>query len=135
MSSARIFLHFQDIAPKIRGPYLAMLYVSILWTLLAPVVSQQLARAQFDQYHAVSTQAFIDMVAHNGERHMSHSNTTSECALFCSVLGRPRCFAFALGPGICWVCGPGNGESDPVGAMTEGMVLAAYSGNCDSNML
>ena len=91
MPSARIFSHFQDIAPKMRGPYLAMLYVSVLWTLLEPVVCQQLARAQFDQYHAVSTQAFSDMVAHNDERHMSHSNTTSECALFCSVLGRPRC--------------------------------------------
>ena len=103
--------------------------IVILWSLLVPIASQRLM-TQFGQYYAVSTDAFTDKVAHNCEHHVFNSNRTSECALFCSVLGRPRCFVFALGPGTCWVCGPDYDELDPVGAIIEAMAFMAYSGRC-----
>ena len=138
MADIIIFLNFQVISPKIPEPKPTMLhiyhYIGTLWTLFASVVSEQLLTAQFGQYHAVSADAFTDKVAHNCEQHVSNSNRTSECALLCSVLGRPRCFAFAQGPGTCWVCGPYNDELDPTGATIEATASVSYSGKWKSNM-
>ena len=137
VASTMIFLYLQVIFTKIRDPSLTMLqicrfmYILSTCNLLVPVVSQRLITAKFDQYHTVSTGAFTDMVAHNCEHRESRTNIASDCALVCSALGRPRCFAFVLSPGSCWLCGPDYGELKPTGDMIEATASLVYSCECN----
>ena len=127
-------LYFQVIFPKIQDSHVAMLHIywgiASIWTLQFAVVCQRFITTQFNQYHTVSTEAFTEMVTHNCEHRVTHSNRTIQCTLLCSVMGRPRCLAFVLAPGSCWVCGPDYDELDPTGDMIEAKASLAYSGKC-----
>ena len=76
-----------------------------IWTFFLFLLSQRLLVAQIDQYYEVSQDAFFDMVTYKCGRRVTHSDTIMECVQFCSMPGRPRCFAMALDSGCCWVCG------------------------------
>ena len=78
-----------------------------IWTFFGLILSHRLITAQIDQYYMVSRGAFFNRVIFNCERHVTHSDMVIACAPFCYVPTRPRCYAFALGLGSCWVCGEG----------------------------
>ena len=83
------------------------------WTLFVLVLSPRLLAAQMDQYYAVSKDTFLDIVANKCEHRVFRSNRTTQCILSCARLAFPRCFASALGPGYCWVCGDAMAELYP----------------------
>ena len=93
-----------------------------IWTFFLFVLSQRLLMAQIDQYYEVSRDAFFDIVTYTCElRRVTHSDTIMECAQFCSMPRRPRCFAMALDNGFCWVCG----EDVPGQQVTAGNIKAS----------
>ena len=106
-----------------------------IWTFFILVLSQRLLTAQIDQYYEVSREAFLDLVVYNCERHVTHSGTIMECSLFCSVPGRPRCFALALGSDFCWVCGEDTDGPCLAEATSEATEFWVNFGKCESECL
>ena len=102
-----------------------------IWMLFFIIVPSHLLLAvQIDRYHAMSKDAFLDGVPYRCERHLSRLNRTTECALLCSGLGRPRCMGSALSRGSCWVCGEDFGEMYPSEAIKASMEFySSGSGN------
>ena len=101
-----------------------------IWSFFTLLLSHRLLAVRIDRYYAVSKDTFLDAVAYKCERHPSRLNRTTECALLCSALGRPRCLASALGPDSCWVCGEDFGEIYPNEAIDTAMEF--YSGGCEN---
>ena len=133
----QIYFHtFRTVRPL---PFLAMLHIRwgprSIWTFLVLVVSQRLLTAQIDQYYEVSQEAFLDIVVYNCERHVSHSGTIMECSLFCSVPGRPRCSALALGSDFCWVCGEDTGGPYSADDATDATEFWVHSGRWEHTAL
>ena len=77
--------------------------------------------------------AFLDAVPYKCESHPSRLNRTTECAFLCSVMGRSRCVASALGLGDCWVCREYFGEIYPSEAIDA--LIGFYSGGCENDLL
>ena len=69
------------------------------------MLCQGLLKAQIEQYHQVSQDAFVDIVTYMCESYRTSADTVTQCALFCPIPGGRYCFAFALGSASCWICG------------------------------
>ena len=106
-----------------------------IWTFFVLVLSRRLLTAQIDQYYEVSREAFVEIVLYNCERYVTHLGTIMEYCLFCSVPGRPRCFALALGSDFCWVCGEDTAGLHTAEDTTEATTFWVYSGKCEMCIL
>ena len=106
-----------------------------IWTFFVLALCFRLHMAQIEQYYAVSKDDFLAIVAKKCENLLFPSYRTTECPLLSSLLGRPRCFATALAPGSCWLCGENFAEIYMSSTMNEATQFWLHSGRCGNNML
>ena len=105
----------------------------VLWLCLLFLQSLRHLVAKVDNYNEIPRATFVETVTYKCESHTLYSGTIVECATFCSIPGRPRCFGLVIGhENYCWVCGEDSKGSFTAEGMPQDASFWVHHGGCSS---